>query len=149
MQYQLLWGFNEPGEFRYELHLEDQDGRMNQFPSQYVFNVMENLPPSLKFKAPAGDTEVTAIEEMRLQGEARDDYGLEAVGVGYQLAGETPKNISLESFIDTLLKFLFLKVKKHHFMFSKILKLIRNILRLVLLILKSYLRISRYVYTWI
>ena len=97
MQYQLLWGFNEPGEFRYELHLEDQDGRMNQFPSQYVFNVMENLPPSLKFKAPAGDTEVTAIEEMRLQGEARDDYGLEAVGVGYQLAGETPKNISLES----------------------------------------------------
>ncbi|MAD22562.1 MAG: hypothetical protein CMO44_00120 [Verrucomicrobiales bacterium] len=97
MQYQLLWSFNEPGEFRYELHLEDQDGRMNQFPSQYVFNVMENLPPSLKFKTPAGDTEVTAIEEMRLQGEARDDYGLEAVGVGYQLAGETPKHISLES----------------------------------------------------
>jgi len=96
-QYQFLWGFNEPGEFRYELHLEDQDGRVNQFPSQYVFNVMENLPPALKFKAPAGDTEVTAIEEMRLQGEARDDYGLEAVGVGYQLAGEQPQHIALQS----------------------------------------------------
>ena len=96
-QYQFLWGFNEPGEFRYELHLEDQDGRVNQFPSQYVFNVMENLPPALKFKAPAGDTEVTAIEEMRLQGEARDDYGLEAVGIGYQLAGEQPQHIALQS----------------------------------------------------
>ena len=96
-QYQFLWGFNEPGEFRYELYLEDQDGRVNQFPSQYVFNVMENLPPALKFKAPAGDTEVTAIEEMRIQGEARDDYGLEAFGVGYQLAGQQPKHIALQS----------------------------------------------------
>ena len=96
MKYQLLWGFNETGEFRYELHLEDQDGRMNQFPSQYVFNVMENLPPALKFKAPAGDTEVTAIEEMRLQGEARDDYGIEALGIGYQLAGEQPKHIATQ-----------------------------------------------------
>ena len=95
--YQFLWGFNEPGEFRYELFLEDQDGRENQFPSQYVFSVLENLPPALKFKAPAGDTEVTSIEEMRLQGEARDDYGLEAIGIGYQLAGEEAQHIALQT----------------------------------------------------
>ena len=39
---------------------------------------------------------MTAIEEMRLQGEARDDYGIEALGIGYQLAGEQPKHIATQ-----------------------------------------------------
>ena len=70
---------------------------MNQFPSKYVFNVLENLAPALKFKVPTGDTEVTAIEELRLLGEARDDFGLEAVGIGLQLAGEQPHHIALQT----------------------------------------------------
>ena len=87
-QFQHLRNFSEPGEFRYELHLEDVEGRVNRFPSRYVFNVLENAAPALKFEAPAGDTEVSAIEEMRLQGVARDDFGLADAGFGYQLAGE-------------------------------------------------------------
>ena len=94
-QFQLLRDFNEPGEFRYELHLEDTEGRVNEFPARYVFNVLENAVPALKFEAPAGDTEVSAIEEMRLQGVARDDFGLADAGIGYQLAGEEPQYISL------------------------------------------------------
>ena len=86
---------SEPGEFRYELHLEDADERTNRFPSLYVFNVLENAAPALKFEAPAGDTEVSAIEEMRLQGVARDDFGLADAGIGYQLAGEEPQYVSL------------------------------------------------------
>ena len=95
--YSFAQNFSAPGEFRYELHLEDMDGRVNQFPSKYVFNVLQNLAPALKFKTPTGDTEVTAIEELRLQGEARDDFGLEAVGIGFQLAGEQPHHIALET----------------------------------------------------
>ena len=94
-QFQLLRDFSEPGEFRYELHLEDAEGRVNRFPSRYVFNVLENAVPALKFEAPAGDTEVSAIEEMRLQGVARDDFGLSDAGFGYQLAGEEPQYVSL------------------------------------------------------
>ena len=95
--YSFAQEFSSPGEFRYELHLEDLEGRVNQFPSKYVFNVLENLAPALKFKSPTGDTEVTAIEELRLQGEARDDFGLEAVGIGFQLAGEQPHHIALQT----------------------------------------------------
>jgi len=94
-QFQHLRDFSEPGEFRYELHLEDTEGRVNRFPSRYVFNILENAAPALKFEAPAGDTEVSAIEEMRLQGVARDDFGLADAGFGYQLAGEEPQYISL------------------------------------------------------
>lgn len=94
-QFQLLRDFNESGEFRYELHLEDADERTNRFPSLYVFNVLENAAPALKFEAPAGDTEVSAIEEMRLQGVVRDDFGLVDAGIGYQLAGEEPQYLSL------------------------------------------------------
>ena len=94
-QFQLLRDFNESGEFRYELHLEDADERTNRFPSLYVFNVLENAAPALKFEAPTGDTEVSAIEEMRLQGVVRDDFGLADAGIGYQLAGEEPQYLSL------------------------------------------------------
>ena len=94
-QFQHLRDFSEPGEFRYELHLEDAEGRVNRFPSRYVFNVLENAAPALKFEAPAGDIEVSAIEEMRLQGVARDDFGLADAGFGYQLAGEEPQYVSL------------------------------------------------------
>ena len=79
----------------YELHLEDADERTNRFPSLYVFNVLENAAPALKFEAPAGDIEVSAIEEMRLQGVVRDDFGLADAGIGYQLAGEEPQYVSL------------------------------------------------------
>ena len=94
-EYQLLRDFDQPGEFRYELHLEDAEGRENQSPARYVFTVLENVAPALKFEAPTGDTEVSSIEEMRLQGEARDDFGLADAGIGYQLAGEEPQYISL------------------------------------------------------
>ncbi len=94
-QFQFLRDFNEPGEFRYKLHLEDTEGRVNEFPARYVFNVLENAAPVLKFEAPAGDTEVSAIEEMRLQGVVRDDFGLADAGIGYQLAGEEPQYVSL------------------------------------------------------
>ena len=94
-QFQILRDFEQPGEFRYELHLEDAEGRVNEFPARYVFTVLENAAPALKFEAPAGDTEVSSIEEMRLQGVARDDFGLADAGVGYQLAGEEPHYISL------------------------------------------------------
>ena len=94
-RFQLLRDFSEPGEFRYELHLEDADERTNRFPSLYVFNVLENAAPALKFEAPAGDTEVSAIEEMRMQGVVRDDFGLADAGIGYQLAGEEPQYVSL------------------------------------------------------
>ena len=94
-RFQLLRDFSESGEFRYELHLEDADERTNRFPSLYVFNVLENAAPALKFEAPAGDIEVSAIEEMRLQGVVRDDFGLADAGIGYQLAGEEPQYVSL------------------------------------------------------
>ena len=94
-QFQLLRDFSESGEFRYELHLEDADERTNSFPSLYVFNVLENAAPALKFEAPAGDIDVSAIEEMRLQGVVRDDFGLADAGIGYQLAGEEPQYVSL------------------------------------------------------
>ncbi|MDP6679743.1 MAG: hypothetical protein QGG72_12690 [Verrucomicrobiota bacterium] len=94
-EYQLLRDFDQPGEFRYELHLEDAEGRENQSPARYVFTVLENVAPALKFEAPTGDTEVSSIEEMRLHGEARDDFGLADAGIGYQLAGEEPQYISL------------------------------------------------------
>ncbi|MEE2947516.1 MAG: hypothetical protein VX392_04290 [Verrucomicrobiota bacterium] len=96
-EYQLLSDFDQPGEFRYELHLEDAEGRANRSPARYVFTVLENAAPALKFEAPAGDTEVSSIEEMRLQGVARDDFGLVDAGIGYQLAGEEPQYISLGS----------------------------------------------------
>ncbi len=94
-KFQILRDFEQPGDFRYELHLEDTEGRSNRSPARYVFSVLENAAPALKLELPAGDTEVSSIEEMLLQGVARDDFGLIDAGIGYQLAGEEPKYLSL------------------------------------------------------
>lgn len=80
---------------RYELNLLDVDGRRNKTPSQIVLRVLTNQPPNLKIKFPAGDQRFSALEEVILQGEAWDDFGLKAHGVGYQISGQEQMDLQL------------------------------------------------------
>ncbi len=79
----------------FELQLVDAEGRTNKVPAQFVVDVLKNRPPELKLLAPRGDQRPSALEEMTIQGEAWDDLGLLAYGLGYTLAGQEPKFIEL------------------------------------------------------
>ncbi len=79
----------------YELQLVDAEGRTNKVPAQFVFDVLKNRAPELKFAAPRGDQKVSALEEITFQAEAWDDFGLGAYGIAYTPAGKETKYIEL------------------------------------------------------
>ncbi|MCP4812062.1 MAG: hypothetical protein GY888_06100, partial [Planctomycetaceae bacterium] len=60
---------------RWKLHLEDQQGRTNQLPPELVAQVTRNQPPKLKL-ASAKDSRVSPLEEMTVEANVWDDYGL-------------------------------------------------------------------------
>ncbi len=91
----------EPQEsLRYNLKLVDSDGRANKAPPRFVINVVKNLPPNIKLKFPNRDIEASPLEELTLEAEVSDDYGVTAQGVSYILAGSQAKEIPVGEPID-------------------------------------------------
>jgi hypothetical protein len=80
---------------RYSLQLTDSEGRSNRTPAEFVIQVLSNRPPEIRIVFPSGDQRVSPLEELELQGEARDDFGLLKYGVGYGLAGQEPRFVEL------------------------------------------------------
>jgi hypothetical protein len=79
----------------FTLELVDADGRSNKFPTEFVFQALTNQRPDVKLLFPRGDRRVSRLEEVHLQAEASDDFGLLKYGIGYGIAGEEPKLIEL------------------------------------------------------
>lgn len=73
---------------RFKLHLKDSAGRENKLPPEFVVNVKPNRPPNLKIARPARDVRVSPLEELSLNAELSDDFGLLRYGVSYSLGGE-------------------------------------------------------------
>jgi hypothetical protein len=80
---------------RYTLHLVDTAGRTNAAPTEIRIEALENRPPELKLTFPRGDQRVSPIQELRLEGEARDDFGLRDYGLAYSVGAEPPHYRSL------------------------------------------------------
>ncbi|MCJ7675993.1 MAG: hypothetical protein MUO33_12705 [Sedimentisphaerales bacterium] len=82
---------------RYELRLADADGRTNKVPQRFAIDVHKNLPPELKTVFPGRDVLVSPLEELSLEAEVSDDYGLTGYGLSYSLAGAQSEDITLLS----------------------------------------------------
>jgi hypothetical protein len=80
---------------RYSLELVDADGRTNKAPAVFVFQALPDRPPEVKIVFPRGDQRVSRLEEMQVQGEARDDFGLLKYGIGFGVAGQAPQFVEL------------------------------------------------------
>jgi hypothetical protein len=91
----LLSEFPLTNSARFSLALQDAQGRTNKFPTDFVLQVLTNQRPELKLAFPRGDQRVSKLEEMQLQAEATDDFGLLKYGVGFGVAGQDPKLVEL------------------------------------------------------
>lgn len=80
---------------RYSLQLIDAEGRTNKAPTEFVIQVLSNLPPELKITFPNGDPRVSRLEELQLQAEARDDFGMLKYGIGFGVTGQNPQFVEL------------------------------------------------------
>jgi hypothetical protein len=80
---------------KYELRLVDEQGRTNKLPPEFVFAALKNERPKLKIQSPRGDQRVSALQELRFEGQAEDDFGLKGYGVAYTVSGGDTKFVSL------------------------------------------------------
>jgi hypothetical protein len=80
---------------RYSLELVDADGRTNKTPSDFSIQVLTNRRPDLKIAFPRGDQRVSRLEELQLQAETSDDFGVLKYGVGFGIAGDDPQYVEL------------------------------------------------------
>jgi hypothetical protein len=80
---------------RYALELVDAEGRTNKYPTDFILQALTNHPAVVKLVFPHGDQRVSRLEEVQLQAEASDDFGLLKYGVGFGVAGQDPQLIEL------------------------------------------------------
>ena len=80
---------------RYELHLADARGLTNKVPQRFAIDVHKNLPPELKPVFPNRDIMASPLEELNLEAEVTDDYGVIGYGLSYSLAGTQSNNLTL------------------------------------------------------
>ncbi len=80
---------------RYELHLADAQGLTNKMPPRFVIDVHKNLPPELKPIFPNRDVLASPLEELSLEAEVSDDYGVTGYGLSYTLAGTQSIDVTL------------------------------------------------------
>ena len=73
----------------------DADGRTNKSPVDFSIQVLTNRRPELKLAFPRGDQQVSRLEELQLQAETSDDFGVLKYGVGYGIAGKDPQYVEL------------------------------------------------------
>ncbi|MHC4369327.1 MAG: hypothetical protein ACYSW8_17090, partial [Planctomycetota bacterium] len=80
---------------RYELHLADARGLASKMPQRFTIDVHKNLPPELKPVFPNRDVEASPLEELALEAEVSDDYGVTGYGLSYTLGATESKDLVL------------------------------------------------------
>ncbi|MDI6449917.1 DUF4175 family protein [Anaerobaca lacustris] len=91
----LTTSFTAENSERYELLVADARGLENEFPPRFAIDVHKNLPPDVKPVFPNRDVAASALEELDLQAEVSDDYGVTNFGLTYTLAGVQSREIAL------------------------------------------------------
>ncbi|MBX3438430.1 MAG: hypothetical protein KF861_13140, partial [Planctomycetaceae bacterium] len=77
------------------LLLTDAEGRTNRNPPEFVIDVIPNRPPELAVAFPGRDVRVSPLEEVALEANAEDDFGLLEYGLVYQLPRQEETTLAL------------------------------------------------------
>ncbi len=72
----------------YRVHAVDLNGLESDTPLDYYIRAIEDQPPVLTLRRPGADQEVMPLEEVVLEVDASDDYGLSEFVLNYAVVGE-------------------------------------------------------------
>ncbi len=76
---------------RYKLQLTTSDGRADPVPADIRIEVAPNERPELTLNFPRGDQRVSPIQEIHLNADIRDDYGLLDYGIATAIGSAEPE----------------------------------------------------------
>jgi hypothetical protein len=71
----------------YRIALADADGFSNPGETEYFIRMLEDRPPDVRILAPAADRSVTRLEEVDIEAQAEDDYGIASMDLVYAVRG--------------------------------------------------------------
>ena len=83
----------EPGTYRIELRAAD--GRWVTASLDYTIDVLEDEAPTVRVTRPGRDEQVTSIEEVFIEAESNDDYGVRSMELVYTVNGGEPQTVPL------------------------------------------------------
>ena len=69
----------------YRVALFDRDGLSNSGDTEYFIRAIDDSPPDVRILRPAGDRDVTSLEEVTIEARADDDYGLDRFELVYSV----------------------------------------------------------------
>lgn len=80
---------------RLQLELVDDRGRKNRHEVEFVVDVVPNRPPDVKLVFPKRDLKVSPLQEVPLEAEVLDDFGVVRWGLAYELPGKKSAELTL------------------------------------------------------
>ena len=79
----------------YRVALADSEGMSNPGDTEYFIRMLEDRPPDVRILKPAADRAVTRLEEIDIEAQADDDYGIERMDLVYSVRGAGEKTVPL------------------------------------------------------
>ena len=80
----------------YRIALADREGMSNAGETEYFIRTLEDRPPEVRVTKPATDRQVTKLEEVDIEAQAEDDYGIERMDLVYAVRGGAEKVVPLD-----------------------------------------------------
>ena len=80
----------------YRVALADLDGFTNPGETEYFIRTLEDRPPDVHIVKPASDRAVTRLEEVDIEAEADDDYGVDKLEFVYSVRGSGEQVVPLD-----------------------------------------------------
>jgi uncharacterized protein DUF4175 len=71
----------------YRIALADNEGLSNPGETEYFIRMLEDRPPEVHVLKPASDRSVTRLEEVDVEAQAEDDYGIASMDLVYAVRG--------------------------------------------------------------
>ncbi len=79
------------GDGSYRVSLADSDGLESEGETEYFIRTLDDRPPEVRIVKPAADRQVTRLEEVAIDAQAADDYGIERFELVYSVRGRAEK----------------------------------------------------------
>jgi hypothetical protein len=83
------------GDNSYRVAVADADGLSNAGDTEYFIRTLEDRAPEVRILKPATDRSVTRLEEIDVEAQAEDDYGIDRLDFVYAVRGGAEKVVPL------------------------------------------------------
>ena len=80
----------------YRVRIADRDGLSAPGETEYFIRMLDDRPPEVRVLKPARDRNVTRLEEVDIEAEAQDDFGIERLDLVYSVRGGKDQIVPLD-----------------------------------------------------